>query len=85
MENIEKINAAQNAGQKPAILKPLIKLETNQNIKALITRVNNPKVKILIGKVKISISGRMIALTKPKTAEVISADQKLEKLTPGTI
>jgi len=65
--------------------KPLTIVEASQNMKAFIISVNNPSVRMLIGKVRKIITGRMIALITPNTAEVMSADQKLEKLIPGTM
>ena len=38
---------------------------------------------MLTGRVKITTNGRMMALIKPITNAVISADQKLVTLTPG--
>jgi len=61
----------------------LVTVEASQNIRALITKVSNPKVKIFIGRVKIKINGRIVALIIPKIAEVRRADQKEENVIPG--
>lgn len=68
-----------------ATKKPLTIVDANQNIRAFITKVNNPRVKILIGKVRINISGLTTAFISPKIAEVSNAGQKPEKLMPGTM
>ena len=51
--------------------------------KALITKVKSPKVRILIGKVKITITGFINALMIPKTSATISAVKKESTLNPG--
>jgi len=51
--------------------------------KALITNVKSPKVRILIGNVKITIIGFMKALMIPKTSATISAVKKELTLKPG--
>jgi hypothetical protein len=73
------MRAPQKAAEKLATSKPLTIVEVSQNIKALIIRVNRPRVMILIGRVKIIIIGRIIAFTSPKINEVIRADQGEEK------
>jgi len=52
---------------------------------AFITRVNNPRVKILTGKVRIITSGLISALISPKIITVRKSDQLLVKCTPGTM
>jgi hypothetical protein len=79
--NIEFVNqltklmmsAPQKAGQKPDTEKPSIKVDTNQNKKALITNVNKPSVIIFIGKVNKTNNGLITALIKPKITAVIKA------------
>ena len=51
----------------------------------LITNVNNPRVKILIGRVKIISIGLIIALIMPKTTATTIAVKKLSTFTPGKI
>ncbi len=57
--------------------------DTRSTIKALITKVKSPKVKILMGKVKINKMGRTTALTTPKTKATKRTVQKPLTLTPG--
>lgn len=58
--------AAQNAFQKLAISKPDTNPETAYRRKPFITKVKSPRVKIVIGKVKITKNGLKIALRIPK-------------------
>jgi len=51
---------------KLAKLKPGIIAAASETMAALIIKVNKPRVKMLIGKVKIKIIGRITALTAPK-------------------
>ena len=61
------------ADHRPATAKPLTKLATNKTKEPLSTKVKSPKVKILIGKVRIIKIGLTIALRIPKTIATISA------------
>lgn len=61
------------ADHRPATAKPLTKLATNKTNRPFKTSVKSPKVKILIGKVKIIKIGLTIALRIPKTTATISA------------
>ena len=63
---------------KPGTIKAVILIK-----KALITNVKSPKVRILIGKVKITITGFMKALMIPKTSATIKAVTKELTLNPG--
>jgi len=81
---IQYAKAPQKAAPKDVMSKPLTMVETSQNISALIMNVNMPKVKMLIGRVRIIIIGRITAFTSPKISEAIKAAQKEVKLTPGT-
>src|SRR5690606_17991128 len=49
-----------------------------------ITKVNNPRVRILKGKVKKSSAGRIMALTMPKIAEANRAEPNPDSSTPST-
>lgn len=69
--------------QKLETLNPGKIKETSQTIKALITKVNNPRVKMFIGSVKSIKIGLIIAFTTPKTRAAIKADQNPFTLTPG--
>lgn len=75
--------APQKAGQNPVTEKPFTTEATNQNNKALITKVNKPRVKILTGKVKITNTGLIKAFTNPNTKAVIKAAYQPETSTPG--
>lgn len=79
--NIEPNNAA----GKPTTVKPGTNLATSKNIRAFITKVNNPKVRKLIGKVKINNIGRMKILTSPITITAAIADINPANVIPGTI
>jgi hypothetical protein len=48
-------------------------VEVIQIIAALTTNVNNPRVKIVTGKVRIVIIGRMTAFKRPSTSAAIRA------------
>ena len=68
-----KIKAQRN----PSTVKPETKFETNKIITALITKVKRPKVKRLIGKVKIKRIGFNTAFIIPRTNAAINAEVKL--------
>lgn len=72
------------ADQKEAMLKPAIKLLANNINKVLMTKVNKPKVKIFIGKVKNSKMGLIKVFRIPKTTTNTIAVQKVGICTPGT-
>lgn len=72
------------AHQKLDTLNPGTIALANKIIRALITSVNNPKVKILIGKEIATKSGLMVALSNPKTRAAIRAPTKVV-VTPGKI
>lgn len=67
----------------PPTSKPLTILEANMIIKALITNVNNPNVRILIGKVKSTSNGFIKLFKRPRTRAKIKALQTPATLTPG--
>lgn len=64
--------------------KPLTIAAASRNMSALIINVNSPRVMMLIGRVISNMTGRMIALTKPKIIAAITAEVKLETVKPGT-
>ena len=71
------------ATQKPLTEKPSITDDANKISKALITKVNKPRVRMLIGKViKIKI-GLTKTLIIPKNKANHKADQKPATTTPG--
>lgn len=47
------------------------------------TKVNKPRVRILMGKVKITSIGLTIALKMPKTSATVKAVWKVSTLKPG--
>ena len=70
--------------QNPLTSKPLITDEASSINNALITKVNKPKVKILIGKVSTINIGLIITLITPKNNASHKADQKPVIVTPGS-
>jgi hypothetical protein len=54
------------------------------NNNALITKINNPKVRILIGNVKNTKTGLITKLTNAIATDAISAVKKLDIVIPGT-
>lgn len=80
---IVKIILNSIAHPKPETSKPGTNLPTNNTIKALITKVKRPSVKILIGKVKIIKIGLITAFTNPKTTAANKAAPKPVNFTPG--
>ena len=69
--------------QKELIVNPLINQLAKTTIKALIIKVNKPKVRILTGKVKIIITGLIKIFNNPKTITAVTAVIKLSITTPG--
>lgn len=72
------------AESHPSILNPGSKLAEILMTAPLITKVNKPKVRILIGSVKKINSGHMIELTTPITTEAPMAAKKPLTTKPGT-
>jgi hypothetical protein len=64
-------------------LKPRIMEPANQNSKALITNMKSPKVKRVMGKVRMTKIGFIKAFNRPRMAAPIMADPKLSTLIPG--
>ena len=81
---IDNTSEPNNAATKPVTLKPGTNLATNRNIKALIIKVNNPKVRKFIGRVKRKNTGLIKTLTRPITNAAHKAAEKPAKLIPGT-
>jgi hypothetical protein len=77
------ITAAISAVKKPSIAIPFTKLATNHNIRALKTKVDSPKVRIVTGNVNNIKIGRITALRIPKIAATISAVYKESTVNPG--
>ena len=79
-KTIENISAHKN----PSTLNPGTKFAVKIITKAFITKVNNPKVRILIGRVNIKRIGFTKALITPNTTAATKAAVKLETVTPGS-
>ncbi len=73
------------AHQNESTLNPGTKFAARIITNALITNVNNPKVRIVIGSVRIRRTGFMNALIIPKTTAATKAATKLVTCTPGKI
>ena len=71
------------ATQKPLTENPLITDDANKIIKALMTKVNKPKVRMLIGKVIKIKTGLTRTLMIPKNKASHKAVQKPATATPG--
>ena len=80
---IDKAILKPSAAKKPFTSNPFITDEANKISKALITKVNKPRVRILIGRVKIIKIGLIITLIMPKNTASHSAAQGPLILTPG--
>lgn len=76
--------AAIIAGPKLSIRKPFTKYEVVISRKAFITSVKSPRVRMLIGNVRIIMIGLIKAFKIPKTSATISAVVKLATWKPGT-
>lgn len=77
-------NEPNNAAPKPSTLNPGTSFATSKNIKALMTKVNKPKVRMLIGRVKSNNKGLMNMLTNPITNAAQKAGITPARLIPGT-
>ena len=79
------IIAPPNADQNPVITNPLSSEDVRPKIMALITKVNNPRVSIFKGSVKIIRIGLMDIFNNPKIMEAISKSPKSLKNIPENI
>jgi hypothetical protein len=77
--------AKTSAQSQPSTLNPGTIHEVNMTQKAMMTKLNKPNVRIVIGKVRISKRGLMKALMIPRTTATISAVPKPAIWTPGRI
>lgn len=76
--------AASNAVLNPSILKPgTMLLITRSNI-ALITNVNNPSVRMLIGSVRMTSIGLIMDVSMPQTIEMTNSICHPPIVIPGT-
>ncbi len=74
---IDKTMLNIRAHQNPSTVNPVTIFAARRIITALITNVNNPKVKIVIGRVRRRRTGFMNALIIPKTTATTRAAVKL--------
>jgi hypothetical protein len=81
--NKDKTILKNKAVQKESIAKPRTMFAHNSIIIALITNKNNPKVRIVTGKVKIIIMGLINILSNPRTIATINAVVNPATRTPG--
>jgi hypothetical protein len=82
---IAKTRANSIAEKKPAVLNPFNKLSTNKTIKTDMIKDINPKLKTLIGKVKILRIKPIVALIRANKTATKIAVKKPSTLTPGII
>ena len=75
--NIDKSMLNHNAVQKLLTLNPLMNLSANKMMQALITSKNNPKVTIVMGKVRIINTGFTSKFNTDNTTATIIAVKKL--------
>ncbi len=80
---MDKTILKRRAHQNPSTLNPGTRFAAKRITNALITNVNKPKVKMLIGSVRIRRTGLMNALIMPKTTAATKAATKLATCTPG--
>lgn len=85
VEAIERTIAPKIAGIQPSTVNPGTKSVVIRNIIALTTKMNNPNVSMVKGKVSKTRTGLIKVLITPKTIAARSADVKVETLIPGTI
>lgn len=71
------------AGANPMMAKPGTILATASRSRALITKVNSPRVRMLMGKVRITMIGLMTALMIPRTRATTKAVVKELTEKPG--
>ncbi len=81
----ERTMAAKIAGSKPLTVSPGTMAAAIQRTMALTTNVNNPKVRMLIGAVKIRRIGLIKVLITPNTIAARTAVGKSSTPKPGTI
>lgn len=79
----DKSKLNNNAVQKPLTANPSKKWSANRMIKAFMTSKNNPKVTIVIGKVRITRIGFNMAFKSARTIATIIAPVKPATSTPG--
>lgn len=85
IDKIDNNKAAKNPLQNPSTSIPGAKYAANKNNRALINKIDKPKVKILIGKAINIKAGLINVLTQTIIIAAIIAPVKLETLIPGII
>lgn len=85
VEATERTIAPRIAGIQPSTMKPGTKKVVILRTMALTTKMNNPKVITVNGKVKRSKIGFMKVLIIPSTIAASNAEVKESTLNPGTI
>ncbi len=77
--------AKTSAQSIPSTLNPGTMAATNITIKAFMTKLKSPRVKIFIGSVKSKTNGLMKVLTTANTIATTKAVTKPSTFTPGSI
>ena len=72
------------AAPKPETAKPSKKDAVNQNSTALITKINKPRERSVIGKVRKTSIGRTNTFNKPSIKAATIAEYKPSTVTPGS-
>jgi hypothetical protein len=80
----EKSRLARIAEPKPLKWIPGTSPDTNHSMRALTTRRNKPSVKMVKGKVRITMTGFTKKLTTPKTIAPMNAEPQPSTDNPGT-
>lgn len=83
MREIKILN--RKAENRDETSKPSTRYEVRRIMRALMTNVNSPSVKRLIGSVSKRRTGLTMALMTPSTIATIRADLRSANVTPGTI
>lgn len=76
-------SAASNAALNELMENPFTMVEVSQSNSALIMRVDNPRVRRVIGRVRIAKMGRMTEFNNPKITATTSAVYMLATSIPG--
>lgn len=82
---IHTISPPQKAAEKVWMATPTDSSDASQKVKTLMTSVNKPRVKIVIGSVSSTRSGRTIELIAESTNEKINASLKFSMVKPGIV
>ncbi len=80
---MDKTRLKSTALINPPTTNPETIVETSSTIKAFMTKLKRPRVKIVMGNVSIVKIGLITAFTIPKTTETITAVIKESTFTPG--